>query len=65
MADVMLTYQGATIAELDDSGSKTIRTAGKFCVADIGLEYVKPSGGEGSGFWSRMKIPQVVCYGIK
>lgn len=45
MADVTLTYQGATIAELDDSDSKTIRTAGKFCEADIGVEYVKPSGG--------------------
>ena len=45
MADVTLTYKGATIAELNDSGSKTIRTAGKFCEADIGVEYVKPSGG--------------------
>lgn len=45
MADVTLTYKGATIAELDDSGSKTIRTAGKFCEADIGVEYAKPSGG--------------------
>lgn len=45
MADVTLTYKGATIAELDDSGSKTIRTAGKYCEADIGVEYAKPSGG--------------------
>ena len=47
MADVTLTYQGATIAELDESGSKTLRTAGKYCEADIGVEYVKPSGGGG------------------
>lgn len=47
MADVTLTYKGATIAELSDSGSKTIRTAGKYCEADIGLEYMKPSGGGG------------------
>lgn len=47
MADVTLTYKGATIAELNDSGSKTLRTAGKFCEADIGVEYVKPSGGSG------------------
>lgn len=46
MADVTLTYKGNTIAELNDTGSKTIRTAGKFCEADIGVEYVKPSGGE-------------------
>lgn len=45
MADVTLTYKGTTIAELSDSGSKTIRTAGKFCEADIGVTYVKPSGG--------------------
>ena len=45
MADVTLTYKGATVAELSDSGSKTLRTAGKFCEADIGVEYVKPSGG--------------------
>ena len=47
MADVTLTYKGTTIAEMNDSGSKTIRTAGKFCEADIGVEYVKPSGGGG------------------
>lgn len=46
MADVMLTYKGTTIAELNDSGSKMLRTAGKYCEADIGVEYVKPSGGE-------------------
>lgn len=45
MADVTLTYKGTTIAELNDSGSKTIRTAGKYCEADIGVEYVKPSSG--------------------
>lgn len=45
MADVTLTYKGATIAELSESGSKTLRTAGKYCEADIGVEYVKPGGG--------------------
>ena len=45
MADVTLTYKGATIAELSDSGSKTLQTAGRFCEANIGLEYTKPSGG--------------------
>lgn len=44
MADVTLTYKGATIAELDESGSKTLRTAGKFCEADIGVAYEKPAG---------------------
>lgn len=45
MADVTLTYKGAIIAELDDSGRKTLRTAGNFCEADIGVEYVKPESG--------------------
>ena len=45
MADVTLTYKGDTIAELSESGSKTIETAGKYCEADILLEYVKSGGG--------------------
>ena len=47
MADITLTYKGATIAELSESGTKTIETAGKYCEADIGLAYVKPGGGGG------------------
>lgn len=48
MADVTLTYKGSTIAEMDASGSKTLKTAGKYCEGDIGVSYVKPSGGGGS-----------------
>lgn len=48
MADVTLTYKGSTIAEMNASGSKTLKTAGKYCEGDIGVSYVKPSGG-GSG----------------
>lgn len=44
MADVTLTYKGATIGELSESGNKTIKTAGKYCEADILLEYVKSGG---------------------
>lgn len=47
MADVTLTYKGQNILELSVSGNKTIKTAGKYCEADIGLSYVK-SGGVGS-----------------
>lgn len=46
MADVTLKYKGATIGELSETGNKTIETAGKYCEADILLEYVK-SGGSG------------------
>lgn len=45
MADVTLTYKGDTIAEMNASGSKTLKTAGKYCEGDIGVSYVKPSGG--------------------
>lgn len=45
MADVTLKYKGDTIAELSASGNKTIETAGKYCEADILLEYVKSGGG--------------------
>lgn len=48
MADVTLTYKGSTIAEMNASGSKTLKTAGKYCEGDIGVSYVKPSGGGGS-----------------
>lgn len=46
MADITLTYKGDTIAELSESGSKTIETAGKYCEADILLDYVRPEGGD-------------------
>ena len=45
MADVTLTYKGATIGELSESGNKTIKTAGKYCEDDILLDYVRPEGG--------------------
>lgn len=45
MADVTLTYKGNIIAELSATGNKTLKTAGKYCEADIELAYVK-SGGE-------------------
>lgn len=45
MADVTLTYKGSTILSMDATASKTIKTGGKFCEGDIGVSYVKPSGG--------------------
>ncbi|MBR6414271.1 MAG: hypothetical protein IKS21_06650 [Oscillospiraceae bacterium] len=44
MADITLTYKGRNILELSASGNKTIKTAGKYCEADIGLAYVKSGG---------------------
>lgn len=43
MAGVTITYQGSTIASLTDSGQKTLLTAGKYCEANIGIDYTAPS----------------------
>lgn len=48
MAGVTINYKGDTIATIQGSGSKTLKTQGKYCEADITVEYVKegitPSG---------------------
>lgn len=45
MSDVTIKYKGQSIATMDASGTKTLNTQGKYCEANIGVEYVKPSGG--------------------
>ena len=49
MADLTIKYKGNPIAELSESGTKTLKTAGKYCDADISVEYAKPAGGGGGG----------------
>ena len=48
MADLTIKYKGNPIAELSDSGTKTLKTAGKYCEDDITVEYAKPAGGCGN-----------------
>ena len=43
MSDVTISYNGGTIATMDDSGTKTLLTEGKYCEDDIEVAYVKPS----------------------
>lgn len=50
MADLTVRYKGNPIAELSESGTKTLKTAGKYCEGDISVEYAKPAGGGGGGF---------------
>ena len=45
MADLIINYKGNPITELSESGTKTLKTAGKYCDADISVEYAKPAGG--------------------
>ena len=58
MADVTLTYKGSTIAEMSNTGTKTLKTSGKYCEGDIGVSYVKPSSG--SGFWDEDYAKQII-----
>lgn len=47
MADITVSYKGATIAEVSASGTTTLGTSGKYCEDDISIAYVQPSGGGG------------------
>ena len=49
MADLTIKYKGQPIVELSESGTKTLKTAGKYCEGDISVEYAKPAGGGGGG----------------
>lgn len=44
---VNIKYKNNSIAELSDTGTKTLKTAGKYCGGDITVEYEKPAGGGG------------------
>ena len=47
--DLVVTYAGNEIATLSDSGTKTLKTQGKYCTDDITINYTK-SGGGGDGY---------------
>ena len=42
---VAVKYKGNTIAELTESGTKTLKTSGKYCEADIVVENTQDGGG--------------------
>lgn len=42
---VNIKYKNNSIAGLSDTGTKTLKTAGKYCEGDITVEYAKPAGG--------------------
>ena len=49
MADLTVRYKGQPIVEMTESGTKTLKTGGKYCEDDISVEYAKPAGGGGGG----------------
>ena len=50
MADLTIKYKGQPIVEMTESGTKTLKTTGKYCEGDIAVEYAKPAGGGGGAF---------------
>ena len=52
MADLTIKFKGQPIVEMTDTGTKTLKTAGKFCEDDITVEYAKPAGGGGGELFS-------------
>ena len=52
MADLTIKFKGQPIVELTESGTKTLKTAGKYCEGDITVEYAKPAGGGGGEMFS-------------
>ena len=44
MADVEITYNNTKIVELSESGTKTLKTAGKYLEGDIVMTYESPDG---------------------
>ena len=52
MADLTIKFKGQPIVEMSESGTKTLKTAGKYCEGDITVEYAKPAGGGGGEMFS-------------
>lgn len=41
MQDIKVTYKNQVITSLEDSGTKTLATAGKYCDGNIKITYTK------------------------
>lgn len=44
MSDITINYKGSAIATMDDSGTTSLLTEGKYCEDDIDVVYVKSGG---------------------
>lgn len=45
--DISITYEDTEIATMSESGTKTLKTSGKYCTDDITIVYTKQGGGGG------------------
>ena len=52
MSDLTIKYKDQPITELSESGTKTLKTAGKYCEGDISVEYSKPAVGGNAEMFS-------------
>ena len=50
-SDVTVSYKGNTIAELNQSGNKTLKTSGKYCEDNIQIVYTKSAQSDLDAFW--------------
>ena len=57
---VNVKYKDTSIAELTESGTKTLKTAGKYCEADIVVENTKDAGGKINTAWVSMDVQDLV-----
>ena len=64
MADLIINYKGQPIVELSESGTKTLKTAGKYCEDDITVEYAKPAGSGGSEMFSSSASGRIPAYQV-
>lgn len=46
MADVTIKYKGSKVAELSASGTKTLKTSGKYCEGNVEVSYSPPAMSE-------------------
>lgn len=46
MSGVNVKYKDNTIANMTETGTKTVKTGGKYCEGDISVEYSAPSGSQ-------------------
>lgn len=53
IADVVIKYNGVSIAAMNESGTKTLQTASTFCESNIEVEYNKQDSGGGGGVVTR------------